>query len=133
MNYYLDQLFTNEYFFTFFCTFLSIFIKGMSTKHESWKSVLHEESYDLGPELVLISLSFAVSILTKLYEQNLPRPYIDLMHWLILCMFVLIIFIVLLKRLSSNTTQKVKTMWIPLFLGFLSLYVVLSYSFNIQG
>lgn len=127
----IDLILTNEYFFTFFCTFLSVLIKGMSTKNESIKAIFKSESVDMGPELILIALSFLVSLLSKVYENDMPESYLNMMHWLLMSLFLLILIVVIIKRISSKAESKLYTLWIPLIIGFFAVYLAISYSINL--
>ena len=131
-----DNLLTNEYAFTFLITFLSVSIKGIANKSEGLKSILRGESYDFGPELVFISISFAVSKLTQVYSENLDPSYAMVLKTIIFHLFILVFLIVFLRRMSYNETGKinfVRGMIVPLFLGFASLYLVLTYTLSING
>jgi len=134
MNLLPDDLLVNEYAFTFFITFLSVSIKGIANKTEGIKSVLKGESYDFGPELVFISISFAVSKITQLYETDASSPYIGLLKTVVFHLFILVFLIVILRRLSYNSEGKVdliKGMLVPLVMGFAALYLVLTYTLSI--
>ena len=131
-----DNLLVNEYAFTFLITFLSVSIKGIANKTEGIGSILKGESYDFGPELVFISISFAVSKLSQLYGSNVSSPYIGVLKTIIFHLFILVFLIVFLRRISYKPDGKsdlIKGMIVPLFLGFASLYVVLTYTLSING
>ena len=135
----LDSLLTNEYAFTFLITFLSVSIKGIANKNESIKNILKGESFDFGPELVFIAISFAVSKLSQLYSSTLTpetSTYIVLLKTIIFHLFILVFLLVFLKRISYSNDGKislVKGLVIPLVLGFASLYLVLTYTLSING
>jgi hypothetical protein len=134
MDFLPDSILTNEYAFTFLITFLSVSIKSIANKSEGVKSILKGESYDFGPELVFISISFAVSKLTQLYSSDSSSPYVGVLKTIIFHLFILVFLIVFLRRISYKTDGKsdfIKGMVIPLFLGFASLYVVLTYTLSI--
>lgn len=134
MNFLPDSILTNEYAFTFLITFLSVSIKGIANKSEGMSSILKGESYDFGPELVFISISFAVSKLTQLYTDNTSSPYIGVLKTIIFHLFILVFLIVFLRRISykeNGQSDMLKGMIIPLLLGFASLYVVLTYTLSI--
>ncbi len=135
----LDSLLTNEYAFTFLITFLSVSIKGIANKNEGIKSILKGESFDFGPELVFIAISFAVSKLSQLYGSSLntgTSPYIIVLKTIIFHLFILVFLLVFLRRISYKQDGKidlVKGLIIPLLLGFASLYLVLTYTLTING
>ncbi len=135
----MDFLLTNEYAFTFLITFLSVSIKGIANKNEGFGGILKSETYDFGPELVFISISFAVSKLGQLYGESsggVLSPYIPILKTIILHLFILVFLIVFLRRISyrnDGKTDLLKGMIIPLFLGFASLYLVLTYTLGING
>lgn len=134
MDFLSDSILTNEYAFTFLITFLSVSIKGIANKSEGMLSILKGESYDFGPELVFISISFAVSKLTQVYEVNASSPYVGVLKTVIFHLFILVFLVVFLRRISYKPDGKadvIKGMIIPLFLGFASLYVVLTYTLSI--
>ncbi|HVD97154.1 MAG TPA: hypothetical protein VNB90_03045 [Cytophagaceae bacterium] len=134
MNFLPDSILTNEYAFTFLITFLSVSIKGIANKSEGMSSILKGESYDFGPELVFISISFAVSKLTQLYSENTSSPYLGVLKTIIFHLFILVFLIVFLRRISykeNGQSDMLKGMIIPLLLGFASLYVVLTYTLSI--
>ncbi len=135
MDFLPDSILTNEYAFTFMITFLSVSIKGIANKTEGITSILKGESYDFGPELVFISISFAVSKLTQLYgTEGTTSPYLGVLKTIIFHLFILVFLIVFLRRISYKPDGKsdlIKGMLIPLFLGFASLYVVLTYTLSI--
>ncbi len=136
MDFLPDNLLTNEYAFTFMITFLSVTIKGIANKTEGITSILKGESYDFGPELVFISISFAVSTLTHLYEANTSSPYTGMLKTIIFHLFILVFLIVFLRRISykpDGSISLLKGLIIPLFLGFASLYLVLTYTLTING
>lgn len=129
----IDKILTNEYLFTFVITFLSIFLKGISNKSEKIKEILRGEAFDFGPELVFIALSFAVSKLsqTVIIPDNLYMT--QLLHMIILNLFLLIILVVFLKRQSVREDGKpdaFKGLYIPMLLGFGSLFLVLTITLN---
>ncbi len=136
MNFNTDSLLTNEYAFTFLITFLSVTIKGIANKTEGFSSILKGETFDFGPELVFISISFAVSKLSQLYGNSAGSPYIIILKTIIFHLFILVFLIVFLRRISykqDGKTDLIKGMVIPLLLGFASLYLVLTYTLNING
>jgi RsiW-degrading membrane proteinase PrsW (M82 family) len=130
MNLNLDFILTNEYAFTFLFTFLGITLKGLYNNHEHFKSALMGEAYDLAPELVFIAISFAVSFYTQVLGRSPDSPILFLDKILILHLLVLAFVIVLLKRMGSDNTRKnpVKSLIIPLLLGFTALFVVLTFT-----
>ena len=139
MDFISDSLLTNEYIFTFLITFLSVSIKGIANKNENLSSILKGESFDFGPELVFIAISFAVSKLTQLYGSNAStgeNPYIIVLKTIIFHLFLLVFLLVFLRRMSYNQEGKIniiKGLLIPLLLGFASLYLVLTYTLSING
>ncbi|MFN3402450.1 MAG: hypothetical protein ACK40G_00055 [Cytophagaceae bacterium] len=126
-----DSLLINEYSFTFLVTFLSVSIKGLSNKSESVLNVFKDEAYDFGPELVFIAISFAVSRYAQLYESGADITQLTILKTVIVHMLILVFLIVFLRRLSYTKEGKpglVKGLIIPLFMGFVSLFVVLTYT-----
>ncbi|MCU0431666.1 MAG: hypothetical protein MUF42_17020 [Cytophagaceae bacterium] len=125
----LDKILTNEYLFTFIVTFLSIFLKGISNKSEKFKEILRGEAFDFGPELVFIALSFAVSKLSQIFVIPGQEKLTQLLHIIILNLFLLIVLVILLKRQSvdeNGKTNPLKGLYIPMLLGFGALFLVLT-------
>jgi hypothetical protein len=134
----VDFLLTNEYAFTFLITFLSVSIKGIANKNEGFKNILKGETYDFGPELVFISISFAVSKLSQLYgdSSGASSSYIIVLKTIIFHLFILVFLIVFLRRISyrpDGKTDPIRGVVVPLLLGFASLYLVLTYTVSING